>query len=90
MSQDDEMRLRVEGKTNAQARTVWQLDVGGQRWRCIRRRKDGTFELQHRTDRVWRTWRTCADAGRLLMRLLDAKQLPTIMSAAEAAAKGAP
>lgn len=49
-------RARVAGKLAVAARTVWELDVMGQRFRCLGRASGAQaslFDLQVRTGKGW-------------------------------------
>ncbi len=47
----DATRARVAGKMAVAARTVWQLDIGQMRIRCLW--QDDHYELQARTEKGW-------------------------------------
>jgi hypothetical protein len=51
MAQDSAMRARVAGKERTAARTVWSVEIGPLRARCLR---DGDgYLVQGRTERGW-------------------------------------
>lgn len=77
--EDAGVRARVDGKTAIAARTVWALEVGGARFRCLR--EQGGYVVQARTRKGW-TAEVCKgpDAAELLRQVACSKPVVALIA----------
>lgn len=80
---DKAVQARVAGKELVAKRTIWQLEIGHSRFRCVWTGTD--FTVQHRTDKGWSEglahWADPADA---LRRVACCKAAETIVRTRQA------
>jgi hypothetical protein len=62
---DDAVRARVEGRMKTASKTVWSLECGGLRLRCLR--ADGGFIVQVHDGSRWGELTKGSDAHKLLV-----------------------
>ena len=80
---DDAVRARVEGRLKTAGKTVWSLECGGLRLRCLRADVGGFIVQAHDGSR-WGELTKGSDAHKLLIDVASSKSIAEFLARAAA------